>query len=141
VGHAGKHRSTCRGPSGGSYEPALGASSWPWPGKKVLVLTSGSVDVPADQDVTVCADVAEVLAALPDGDAQLLGGPSAIAAFHRAGAIDRLEIIVLPPLLGKGKPLFPLGDDTRPLAFDEQVVYPDGTVKLCYTVTTTLPRA
>lgn len=124
-----------------TYEPALGAPSWPWPGKKVFVLTSGSVDVPADQDVTVCADVAEVLAALPGGDAQLLGGPGAIAAFHRAGAIDRFEIVLLPLLLGKGKPLFPLGDDTQPLAFDEQVGYPDGTVKLCYNVRTTLPRA
>jgi dihydrofolate reductase len=124
-----------------TYEPALGAPSWPWPGKKVFVLSTGSVDVPPDQDVTVCADVAELLAALPEGDAQLLGGPSAIAAFHQAGAIDRLEIVLLPLLLGKGKPLFPLGDDTTPLAFDEQVVYPDGTIKLCYTVTTTLPQA
>lgn len=117
-----------------TFEPALGASDWPWPGKKVFVLSTGQVDVPADQDVTVCATVADVLAALPAGDAQLLGGPSTIAAFHQAGAVDRFEIVLLPLLMGKGMPLFPLGDDTRPLSFDEQVVYPDGTVKLCYDV-------
>jgi dihydrofolate reductase len=122
-----------------TYEPALGAPDWPWPGKKVFVLTSGSVEVPTDQDVTVCAGVDEVLAALPAGDAQLLGGPSTIAAFHRAGAVDRFEIVLLPLLLGKGNPLFPLGEDTQPLAFEEQVVYPDGTVKLCYGVRTALP--
>lgn len=46
---------------------------------------------------------------------------------------------MLPLLLGKGKPLFPLGDENRPLRFEEQAVYPDGTIKLCYGVTTTLP--
>lgn len=115
-----------------TFEPALGAPSWPWPGKKVFVLTSRPLPSRAD---VVAADSAEAIleqARGLTGDVQLLGGPSMIRAFHAIDAIDRLEIVVVPVLLGTGTPLFPLGPGLNRLTLDRQDRYDDGTVKLCY---------
>jgi len=37
-----------------------------------------------------------------DGDVHLVGGPRTIRAFYELGALDRLEIVILPILLGSG---------------------------------------
>jgi dihydrofolate reductase len=119
-----------------TFDPALGSPSWPWPGKKVFVLTSRPLTAPAGTDVHPCATPGQLLDELHAsdlaGDAQLLGGPSTIRAFHALDAIDRLEIVVLPILLGTGLPLFPLGPDLNRVTFDQETSYPDGAVKLCY---------
>jgi dihydrofolate reductase len=121
-----------------TFDPALGAPRWPWPGKRVYVLTSRPVPAtPAGTDVEVCpggpAEVVERLRASGStGDVHLLGGPGTLRQFYEAGVIDRLEILVLPFLLGTGTPLFPLGCKEDRLELVEHVAYPDGTVKLCY---------
>jgi dihydrofolate reductase len=121
----------------GTFEPALGAAKWPWPGQRVYVLTSGPITAPTGTDVELCQrGPAEVVDRLRTsgltGDVHLLGGPGTVRAFYRLGLIDRLEILVLPLLLGAGKPLFPLGGNEDRLVLLEHVAYPDGTVKLCY---------
>lgn len=123
-----------------TFEPALGSPRWPWPGKRVYVLASGPVTAPAGTDVEACpggpTQVMERLRASGvTGDVHLLGGPGTIRAFYELGLIDRLEILVLPLLLGTGMPLFPLGGNEDRLELVEHVAYPDGTVKLCYGVT------
>jgi riboflavin biosynthesis pyrimidine reductase len=81
----------------------------------------------------------------------VLGGSRAIQAFLELGAIDRLGIVVLPILLGKGIPLFaidptpfsqeawaahlasPSESPSRPLLrLDHQRTFPDGAVELVY---------
>ncbi len=62
-----------------------------------------------------------------EGDVHLLGGPRTLQAFHQLGAIDRLEILVLPILLGEGVPLFPLGTSQVPLRLEGQRAFSDGT--------------
>ena len=123
-----------------TFDPALGALRWPWPGKRIYVLTSRPVPAtPAGTDVEICpggaAEVVDRLRASGStGDVHLLGGPGTIRQFHELGVIDRLEILVLPLLLGTGMPLFPLGRTEDRLELVEHVGYPDGTVKLCYRV-------
>jgi hypothetical protein len=39
----------------------------------------------------------------------LVGGPRTIQAFHQHGALDSLDVVVLPILLGDGVPLWPRG--------------------------------
>jgi hypothetical protein len=41
------------------------------------------------------------------GDVHLVGGPRTIEAFRALGALDALELVVLPPLLGDGMRLTP----------------------------------
>ena len=75
----------------------------------------------------------QLRAARLEGDVHLLGGPRTLRSFHELGAIDRLEILVLPILLGsEGIPLFPLGASRLPLRLEGQRAFPDGTVALVY---------
>src|SRR5919197_4032118 len=95
-------------------EAGLGASEWPWPGKQIFVLTSKPLPDGIPADVVVADDtpaglLAKLQAAQLGGDAFLLGGQRTLQAFLALGAIDRLEILELPVLLGEGVPLSPPG--------------------------------
>ena len=85
---------------------------WPWPGKRVYVLTSRPLpaEAPAVGVIAALGGPAGLLAQLRDagltGDVQLLGGPRTIQAFLELGAVDQLGMVVLPVLLRKGIPLF-----------------------------------
>jgi dihydrofolate reductase len=94
---------------------------WPWPGKRVYVLTSRSLPSNVPEGVVAAkggpTGVVEQLRA--DGitrDVQLLGGPRAIQAFLDAGELDRLGMVVLPFTMGRGIALFP----TEQLAFSKE---------------------
>lgn len=121
-----------------TFEPALGAPRWPWPGKEVNVLTSRALPPESAAQGAVAATdgpaalLERLRAADLDGDVQLLGGPRTIQAFRALGAIDRLELIVLPILLGDGLPLFPSGGSPLPLRLLDRRVFPDGAVELDY---------
>src|SRR5690242_21364268 len=42
------------------------------------------------------------------GDVHLIGGPKTIGTFHAIGALDTLELVVLPMLFGGGMQLTPV---------------------------------
>lgn len=111
---------------------------WPWDGYQVFVLTSRPL--PAKLPAGVVASqggpaglVAQLRSAGLPGDVHLLGGAQTLKAFHQLGAIDRLEVLLLPILLGDGIPLFPLSTARQPLRLEGQQTFPDGTVNLIYT--------
>jgi dihydrofolate reductase len=66
------------------------------------------------------------------GDVHLVGGPRTIATFHAMGALDRLELVVLPLLFGGGMQLTPsLRPDTG-LTFERERPLPGGSVEIVY---------
>jgi dihydrofolate reductase len=84
-------------------------TSWAYEDQRVFVVTSrpiampkGPLDVRADVD-----DLIAELRALTDGDVWLLGGGKLQMAFIERGALDEIEIYVMPDLIGGGRPLFP----------------------------------
>jgi dihydrofolate reductase len=97
-----------------ALDAGLQASEWPWPGLQVYVLTSKPVppEVPADI-VVADSQPSELLATLHaadlTGDAFLLGGQRTLNAFLALDAVDRLELLQLPILLGEGVPFSPPG--------------------------------
>jgi dihydrofolate reductase len=118
-----------------TFEPALGADRWPWPGLDVFVLGSQRPAGTPD-DVVVEGDPVRLLehvrAANNGGDVHLVGGPRTIEAYRRLGALDRLGLIVLPILVGGGLQLTPaLSTDTR-LQLEEQRALPTGAVEVVY---------
>ena len=118
-----------------TFEPALGAPSWPWAGVGVYVLASGRPPGTPD-DVVVESDPERLLARLrdtnDDGDVHLVGGPRTIETFRRLGALDELGLIVLPLLLGAGLQLTPaVGTDAR-LRLERQALVADAAVELVY---------
>jgi dihydrofolate reductase len=61
----------------------------------------------------------------------VVGGGEVILDGLRDGAIDTLEMYVMPVVLGSGVPLFP-GVYDGPLTLQESEAYGNGVVKLVY---------
>lgn len=134
-------------------------ANWPWPDTQVYVLTSRPLPANASSVGVVASKggPAGLLQQLRDAglerDVHLLGGPRTIQAFLGLGAIDRLGMVVLPVLLGKGIPLFsieittfsseawaasqasPSGTGAQSLRLECQRAFLDGAVELVYSQT------
>lgn len=90
---------------------------WAYGEQRVLVVTShpitspmGALELRQDVDALISE-----LRALDDGDVWMLGGGQLQMAFLERGALDEIEIYVIPELLGGGRPLFPAaGFETSP---------------------------
>lgn len=118
-----------------TFLPARGAPQWPWAGLQVCVLTSSPLPAGTPDHVTAGpkgpADLPDRLRSRPSGgDVRLVGGPRTIRAFYKLGALDQLEPVVLPMLLGAGLPLSPPVPLTL-LRADRTC--PDGSAELVYT--------
>jgi dihydrofolate reductase len=143
---------TVEGGEGGHW-----LADWPYSGKRVYVLTSRPLPAEAAALDVVASrgGPAELVAHLREAglarDVHLLGGSRTVHAFLEIGAIDRLGIVVLPVLLGKGIPLFPIEPTTfsseawaaslaspseaapHPLLqLERHRAFPDGAVELVY---------
>jgi dihydrofolate reductase len=89
--------------------PSFGVG-WPYAGKRGLVVTSGrgSSFHPGTRFWTGgLPALIGGLRDLDDGDVWVVGGAMLLAAMIAAGALDRLELLVAPLLLGEGTRLFP----------------------------------
>jgi len=120
-----------------TFEPALTAPRWPWPGLDVFVLASHRPAGTPD-DVVLDDDPARLLhrirAANRGGDVHLVGGPRTVGTFHELGALDTLGLIVLPVLLGDGMRLTPALSPDAHLTLESEHVLPGGPVELVYGV-------
>jgi dihydrofolate reductase len=121
-----------------TFLPAVSAPRWPWPGLDVYVLTSQPLPPEAPAEVIASTDgPAELVQRLrgrgSDHDVHLVGGPKTIQAFQALGALDTLEIILLPILLGDGTPLTLPGTPNLSLRLlGDRRTFPDGSVELAY---------
>lgn len=82
---------------------------WAYDQQRVIVVTSRPITDPKGPLETrgdVDALIAE-LRELQDGDVWMLGGGELQMAFMERGALDEIEIYVMPELIGGGRPLFP----------------------------------
>jgi dihydrofolate reductase len=81
----------------------------PYPQKRTIVVTSRPLEAPAE--IEIWNDGVESLIArlrgLDDGDVWMLGGGRLQMAFMERGALDEIEIYVMPKIIGGGAPLFP----------------------------------
>ena len=118
--------------------PPSGPADWPWPGLQVYVLTTRPLPDGTPADVIAAPDpaaLAEALRSRPSGgDLHLVGGPRTIRAFSAIGALDRLEVVLLPVLIGTGVLLPPAGAPALPLRLlRADRIFPDGSAELVYT--------
>ncbi len=119
-----------------TFEPALDAPNWPWPGLRVFVLTSTPLPAGAPEGIVTESDPVALLELMREadfeGDVHLIGGPRTVEAFLSIGALDQLGVVVLPLILGNGLPLSSSGIEMRRLRLESHQVFPDGAVELRY---------
>ncbi|MDF2118452.1 dihydrofolate reductase family protein [Roseiarcaceae bacterium H3SJ34-1] len=94
----------------GTYDfLAKDGGPWAYGDQRVLVVTSRPIHDPKGplETRSNVADLIGELRAFRDGDVWILGGGKLQMAFIEGGALDEIEIYVMPELVGGGKPLFP----------------------------------
>ena len=123
-------------------------------GRSTFVPALGSPDWPVEGPAGVRADVPPAARRHPGRGGRRAGRPGRAAgaaavprlgrrrapgrraAHHRGlprvGALDRLELVVLPILLGAGVLLSPAGTEPLPLRLDSTRRFPDGSVESAY---------
>jgi dihydrofolate reductase len=120
-----------------TFEPALSNSRWPWPDLDVFVL--GSRRPPGTPEhVVFDSDPVRLLekirAANRGRDVHLVGGPRTIETFRAIGALDTIELLVLPLFLGGGMRLTDGLSPKTGLTFQHERALPVGTVEIAYRV-------
>lgn len=122
-----------------SYQAAqtMGGSMW---GHKTRVFVFSTTLRPADHPkVTVVAeDAGPMVQALReedgDGEIWLFGGGELFRTLLAAGQVDRVEVTIVPVLLGGGTPLIAPGAPRTRLTLDDTHAYPSGMMTLGYSV-------
>ena len=122
-----------------TFEVVLGFGEWPYGKRRVVVLSSRPVDLPAVKGGVVehmsgtPAEIVERLAASGANHLYVDGGMT-IQRFLAAGLVDRLVVTRVPVLIGEGIPLFgPLPHDV-PLRHVSTRAYPSGLVQSEYRI-------
>lgn len=105
-------------------------------GMKVFV-ASATLDPAQHRDVTIVASgLAKTVADLKHKSGKeiwLFGGGALFRSLLDAGLVDRVEVSLIPVLLGGGIPLVPQGRRCQ-LTFRDSRTFPSGIVSLTYTV-------
>jgi riboflavin biosynthesis pyrimidine reductase len=106
------------------------------PDLDVHVLTSRPLpDGDFPSQIVAHSDPAELVATLRERyvkNVLLLGGPSTIATLLDLGAVDRLDVLIVPVLFGTGTPLAQDPRSRRALKLEAHYIYGDGTAELSY---------
>jgi dihydrofolate reductase len=66
------------------------------------------------------------------GDVHLVGGPRTIETYRALGALDELQLVVLPVLFGGGMQLTPSVSPDAGLTFVRERALPGGSVEIVY---------
>jgi dihydrofolate reductase len=123
-----------------SYELVLSMPDvgTPWPAGSSVYVFSSTLSAADHPDVAVIArDAGRAVAKLraaEGGDIWLFGGGALFASLMAEHQVDRVEVTVVPVLLGGGVPLYPGKGVRMPLRLEETKQYPSGMFTLAYSV-------
>jgi len=110
-------------------------------GKKIFV-ASTTLDPSQHRGATIIREgVPEAVASIkaqPGKDIWLMGGSVLFRSLIDADLVDRVEVTVIPVMLGSGVPLLPAGP-RRQLHLEECTPYPSGVIGLKYSVSPASP--
>ena len=119
-----------------TYDRVRALGPWPYTGKRAVVLSRE--ELPAGGKAKVerftgeVGELADGLIAEKGKDVWIAGGAQVVDQFLANGRLHRLELFVVPLLLGGGVPLFPTGDRRLPLSLEANHSFANGVVKLVY---------
>jgi dihydrofolate reductase len=117
-----------------TYEQILGFG-WPYGNTPGLVLTTRRLSTPEGPEIDFSDEPTGIAirryAGLHDGRVWVVGGGKVITEGLLQGAIDVLEMYVMPIVLGSGVPLFSSPYTSR-LDLTDTAAFSNGVVKLVY---------
>lgn len=116
-----------------TYEVVLGFGTWPYEGKRVVVMTHKQYPILHGEEL-FSGDPSELVHALGKKGARraYVDGGNVIQQFLAADLIDDMTISILPILLGNGLPLFGPTVPERRLRLLESRGWPTGLVQVRY---------
>lgn len=122
----------------GTYEVVRSYIDWPYPGKRVIVV-SRSADNEVDTPLTelYSDDLNDLRSRLEGEGAQkvwLVGGGELVASFLHKQLLDEISVSMHPILLGSGVPLFPGGFPRTMLMLKDMQAFEGGLVQMNYHV-------
>ncbi|OSQ39441.1 dihydrofolate reductase family protein [Thalassospira mesophila] len=121
-----------------TFDQVMSYGAWPYGDRRTIVLTSHPLDNDAPENTVAFGgslmDLADALRneRLDNGDVWVVGGASVINQFLFANLVDKLELFVIPVVLGEGIALF--GKDTshlNPVPVSTHI-YKSGVVRMEY---------
>ncbi len=119
-----------------SYELARSFGEWPYASARSLVITSTALEDAPASVTRIGSDIGRLVPALRASggkDVWVMGGAMTIGAFLENQVIDRIDLFIVPVLLGYGVPLFSGGRPDMQLKFVGTQTYEKGLVRLSYT--------
>jgi dihydrofolate reductase len=122
-----------------TYDQIISFGEWPYGEKPVLVWSGGNVEDLPTTAISWSENMEKTVSWLKeqagDRDVWVLGGARTIQTFLAAGMIDRMDLFVIPVLLGGGMRLFSEEDgEPQMVKLDHVQPYANGVVKLSYTM-------
>jgi dihydrofolate reductase len=120
-----------------TYELVHNGPGPAWPPATRVYVFSRTLRSEENPEVTIVGAnaakiVAELRAEAGAGDIWLFGGGVLFGSLLAAGLVDRVEVTVVPVLLGGGVSLLPAGTPRTALTLTGSHVYPSGMVSLQY---------
>jgi dihydrofolate reductase len=120
----------------GTYDWLVRAGiDWPHADHRVFVVTSQPIEKPAGRLSTWSEGIDGLVAhlrGLKDGDVLVVGGGRLQQAMIKQGGLDRLELFVVPEIVGEGIPLFPPNGFARTVRLRSAAQLGAGVVRLDY---------
>lgn len=123
-----------------TYDVIKAMGQWPYKGKRAYVLSTNQISTAHGEAKRAdsAGKLIPRLRMLDGGDVWVVGGGLTQRAFLDAGAVDRLDLFVMPIVLGDGVRLFPGKTTGIELPLEETYTFPDGVVRLTYAKQTML---
>lgn len=120
----------------GTYDGLVDLNlGWHYAGRRAIVVTSREIPEPIGE-IYLWRDGIDALVAhlrnLDDGDAWVVGGGLLQQEFIRRGALDTLELFVVPEIVGDGIRLFPPNGFSRSVRLIAAQPMNAGMVRLLY---------
>jgi dihydrofolate reductase len=117
----------------GTYETVLAFKEWPYPGKRVIVMTHRRAEARHGEKF-FSGSAADLAKRLSDAKRVYVDGGKVVSQFFAAGLIDDVTISVIPIILGDGIRLFSGGEGEHRLELEGQRSWPSGMVQMRYRI-------
>jgi len=120
-----------------TYEQVQQLLGWPYVGQRAIIVSHRAIDnLPEAAEFWSgeIADLVKRLRKITTGDVWVIGGSDLQQQFLDADGLDRIEVCVIPLLLGDGIPLWPRSTRRHCLTLNFATPIAGGMVRLKYAI-------